>query len=137
VSHRVGSLVLMLLVSASLASRGFAQATHVVRLVADPGKHEYHFDPSVVTVKPNDIVVFRVMSGAPHSVVFEGAGLSPHARGALNAALVRRAGDLSSPLLTRTGSEYRLVVPSLSPGSYPFYCLPHRAYDMRGELQVQ
>jgi plastocyanin len=70
-------------------------------------------------------------------VVFEGAGLSPQARGALNAALLRRAGDLSSPLLTRTGTEYRLVVPSLSPGSYPFYCLPHRAYDMRGELQVQ
>jgi plastocyanin len=130
-------LVVALLFSASLASRGFAQATHVVRLVADPGKQEYHFDPSVVTVKPNDIVVFRVVSGAPHSVVFEGAGLSPQARSALNAALVRRAGDLSSPLFTSIGTEYRLVVPSLGPGSYPFYCLPHRAYDMRGELQVQ
>ncbi|MFL5494679.1 MAG: plastocyanin/azurin family copper-binding protein [Gemmatimonadales bacterium] len=136
-SPRVGSMALALLVSASLASRGSAQTTHVVRLVAEPGKHEYHFDPSVVTVKPNDIVVFRVVSGAPHSVVFEGAGLSSQARGALNAALVRRAGDLSSPLLTSSGTEYRLVVPALDPGSYPFYCLPHRAYDMRGELQVQ
>jgi plastocyanin len=78
-----------------------------------------------------------VVSGAPHSVVFEGGGLSSQARGALNAALERRAGDLSSPLLTSNGLEYRLVVPSLDPGSYPFYCLPHRAYDMRGELQVK
>ena len=134
---RVRSVVVTLLLFVSLAARGSAQAVHVVRLVADPGKKEYHFDPSVVTVKANDIVVFRVVSGAPHSIVFEGSGLSPQARAALNAALVRRAGDLSSPLLTSSGTEYRLVVPSLNPGSYPFYCLPHRAYDMRGELQVQ
>jgi plastocyanin len=133
----IRSAVVMLLLSASLFSRGFAQATHVVRLVADPGKQEYRFEPSVVTVRPNDVVVFRVVSGAPHSVVFEGAGLSSQAHGALNAALVRRAGDLSSPLLTKSGLEYRLVVPSLEPGSYPFFCLPHRAYDMRGELQVK
>jgi plastocyanin len=109
----------------------------VVRLIADPVKKEYRFDPSVVSVKPNDVVIFRVVSGAPHSIVFEGGGLSSQARGALNAALVRRAGDLSSPLLTNKGMEYRLVVPSLDPGSYQFYCLPHRAYDMRGELQVK
>jgi plastocyanin len=136
-SPRVSAAVIMFVLSASLSSHGFAQATHVIRLVADPGKQEYRFDPSAVTVKPNDVVIFRVVSGAPHSVVFEGAGLSSQARGALNAALVRRAGDLSSPLLTNSGLEYRLVVPSLEPGSYPFYCLPHRAYDMRGELQVK
>jgi plastocyanin len=136
-SPRVRSVVVLLLVSASLASRGSAQATQVVRLIADPAKKSYRFDPSVVSVKPSDVVIFRVMSGAPHSIVFEGDGLSSQARGALNAALVRRAGDLSSPLLTTSGMEYRLVVPSLHPGSYPFYCLPHRAYDMRGELQVK
>ena len=25
-----------------------------------------------------------------------------------------------------------MVVPALPPGSYEFFCLPHRAYDMRG-----
>jgi plastocyanin len=134
---QVRSVAVLLFVSASLASRGSAQAIHVVRLIADPGKQEYRFDPAVVTAKPNDVVVFRVVSGAPHSVAFEGAGLSSQAHGALNAALVRRAGDLSSPLLTTSGTEYRLVVPLLDPGSYPFYCLPHRAYDMRGELKIK
>ena len=136
-SLSVRSCLITALVSMCLTSRGSAQTTHVVRLIAQPSKKEYRFEPAVVTVKPNDVVVFRVVSGAPHSVVFEGAGLSPQARGALNAALVRRGGDLSSPLFTNSGTEYRLVVPALDPGSYPFYCLPHRAYDMRGELQVE
>jgi plastocyanin len=49
----------------------------------------------------------------------------------------RRAGDLSSPLLTE-GSEYRIAVPhGLAAGTYRFFCLPHRAYDMRGEVTVR
>lgn len=127
----------MFLLSAGLSSRGFAQATHVVRLVADPGKQEFRFEPSAVTVKPNDIVVFRVVSGAPHSVVFEGQGLSPGVRGAFNGAMPRRSGDLSSPLLTAAGRDYQIVVPQVPPGTYAFYCLPHRAYDMRGTLTVE
>jgi len=114
-----------------------AQATHVVRLIADPGKQEYRFEPAALVVRPNDLVVFQVASGAPHSVVFEGAGLSPGVRGAINTAMPNRSGDLSSPLLTASGSEYRVIVPQLPAGIYPFYCLPHRAYDMRGQLTVK
>jgi plastocyanin len=50
--------------------------------------------------------------------------------------MARRAGDLTSPMLTAEGSEYRIVVPRVPPGIYHFYCLPHRAYDMRGQLRV-
>jgi len=28
------------------------------------------------------------------------------------------------------------VVPPLPPGTYQYFCLPHRAYDERGELRV-
>ena len=55
---------------------------------------------------------------------------------ALNGAMTRRVGELSSPLLTAEGMEYRMVVPQLAPGTYPFFCLPHRAYDERGQLQI-
>jgi plastocyanin len=48
----------------------------------------------------------------------------------------RRVGDLSSPLLTTEGAEYRIVVPALPPGRYAFFCLPHRAYDERGQLII-
>ena len=116
---------------------GSAQETHVVRLVADPAKDVYRFEPATLAVHPNDVIVFRVVSGAPHSIVFEGGDLSPGVRGAFNTALAGRSGDLSSPLLTATGKDYRLVVPQVPAGRYRFYCLPHRAYDMRGELLVQ
>jgi plastocyanin len=68
--------------------------------------------------------------------VFEAAGLPPDERDKLNAAMPRRAGDLSSPLLT-DGTEYRVVIPALTAGTYRFYCLPHRAYDMKGEVTVK
>jgi plastocyanin len=124
-------------VSFLLSASAAAQATHVVRLIADPTKDDYRFDPADVTVSAGDMVVFRVASGAPHSVVFEGEGLSPAVHGAINAAIPNRSGDLSSPLLTAPGKDLRFVVPQLPAGSYRFYCLPHRAYDMRGALTVR
>lgn len=133
----VGSATAAIVLSTALPATAAGQATHVVRMVADAGKDEYRFEPAVVTVHPNDVVVFRVVTGPPHSVVFESEGLSSGARGVLNAAMPARSGDLSSPLLTAVGKEFRMVVPQLPAGSYRFYCLPHRAYDMRGELRIR
>ena len=89
-----------------------------------------------MTARRGDVLLFRAVSGAPHSVVFEGKELSPGDREKLNAAMPRRAGDLSSPLLTE-GSR----VPGRGPrparrGPTSFFCLPHKAYDMRGEVVV-
>jgi plastocyanin len=127
----------LLTLSLVLTGAAAAQATHVVRLIGDAAKDEYRFEPAALVVRPNDVIVFRVASGAPHSVVFEGARLSPGVRGAINSAMPNRSGDLSSPLLTSPGAEYRVVVPQVPAGTYSFYCLPHRAYDMRGELTIK
>jgi plastocyanin len=113
-----------------------AQKVHEIRLDANPEKEIFRFSPARVTARPGDVLLFRAVSGTPHSIVFEGSRLSGTAREALNGALTRRSGDLSSPLLTPNGAEYRVVVPALAPGRYEFFCLPHRAYDMRGVLQV-
>jgi plastocyanin len=128
----LGVLALLL----GLSAPGRAQAVHEVRLVVDTEKDEASFSPASVTAKPGDVLVFTAINGAPHSVVFEGKGLPPAARNALNGAMPRRAGDLSSPLLTENGAEYRITVPDLPTGRYRFFCLPHRAYDMRGELRI-
>jgi plastocyanin len=117
-------------------TRAAAQQVHEIRMVAD-GKGEFRFEPASVSARQGDVLLFKAVSGAPHSVVFDGKDMSAPARQALNAALPRRAGDLSSPLLTE-GAEYRIVVPAgLPAGTYKFFCLPHRAYDMRGELTVE
>ncbi len=113
-----------------------AQRVHEIQLEANAEKDIFRFIPAQVTARPGDVLLFKTISGAPHSIVFEAAGLSGPAHEALNGAMSRRAADLSSPLLAPNGAEYRVVVPALSPGRYQFFCLPHRAYDMRGTLRI-
>ena len=113
-----------------------AQAVHFVRLEADPAQEIYRFVPARVTAKPGDILVFRVVSGAPHNIAFEAAGLTPAAHEALNNALTDRSGDLSGPLMPQNGAQYRFRVPAMPAGRYVFFSVSHRAYDMRGELIV-
>jgi plastocyanin len=120
----------------STATPGMAQRVHEIRMEANPEKDVYRFTPAQVTARPGDVLLFKVASGSPHSIVFEGANLSETARAALNGAMTRRSADLSSPLLTADGIEYRIVVPAIAAGKYGFFCLPHRAYDMRGELRI-
>lgn len=128
----IGSFLVLL----SWPAAAQAQRVHEVRLEANSERETYRFNPDRVTARAGDVLVFKAISGVPHSIVFESAGLSDQAHEALNGAMTRRAGDLSSPLLTLQGAEYRVVIPSLSPGTYQFFCLPHRAYDMRGQLKI-
>jgi plastocyanin len=119
-----------------VTARAEAQKVHEIRLEANPEKEIFRFSPARVNARPGDVLLFRAVSGTPHSIVFESGGLSGPAHEALNGALSRRSADLSSPLLTPDGAEYRITVPTLPPGRYEFFCLPHRAYDERGALQI-
>ena len=113
-----------------------AQRVHDIRIEANPERETYRFTPPLITARPGDILRFRAGRGVPHSIVFEGAGLNEATREALNGAMSRRTGDLSSPLLTREGAEYQIVIPRVTPGIYHLYCLPHRAYDERAQLRI-
>jgi plastocyanin len=116
--------------------RAQAQRVHEIRLEVDAGKDAYRFVPANISARAGDVLLFKTVSGTPHSIVFEAGSLSGPAHEAFNGAMARRAGDLSSPLLSPDGAEYRIVVPGVEPGRYQFFCLPHRAYDMRGMLRV-
>lgn len=125
-----------LAVSAAAAPTVHAQKTHVIRMEGTTQGESYSFAPATVTARAGDVLVFRVMGGGNHGVTFEGSMPAP-ARTALNAAMPRRVGELSGPLLGR-GSEYRIVVPAKLPaGRYRFFCLPHRAYDEVGYLVIE
>jgi plastocyanin len=126
----------LLALAVLLPGNAAAQRVHQIRIEANAEREIYRFSPDQITARPGDVLVFKVASGPPHSIVFEGGGLTESAREALNGSLNRRAGELSSPLLTSEGSEYRIVVPQLPPGTYQFFCLPHRAYDERGRLRI-
>ena len=131
------SAAIVALVLTAAAPSASAQTTHLVKLRADTAAREYLIEPAVVRVHPGDIVVFQVESGAPHSISFEAGG--PVSAGARcpQRRSPAAAADLSGPLLVADGAEYRLVVPAIPPGTYRFFCLPHRAYDERGTLRVE
>jgi plastocyanin len=131
----LASLCSLVLVSWA-TTQAEAQKVHEIRMDANPEKEIFRFSPGQISARPGDVLLFRAVSGTPHSIVFESGGLSGPAHEALNGALTRRSGDLSSPLLSPNGAEYRMVVPALPAGSYAFFCLPHRAYDMRGVLEI-
>ena len=120
----------------ALWSTAEAQRVHEIRLEANAEKEVFRFSPANISARAGDVLLFKTVSGTPHSIVFEAEGISGAAHEALNGAMARRAGDLSSPLLSPDGAEYRITVPALNPGRYEFFCLPHRAYDMRGSLRI-
>jgi len=134
-THAFRSLAVAAALLAAATAPAAAQEVHEIRLVSS-GKGEFRFEPAALSVRRADVLLFRAVGGGPHSVVFQAKGLSAADHERLNEAMPRRAGDLSSPLLT-DGSEYRLVVPALSAGTYRFFCLPHKAYDMKGEVTVR
>lgn len=114
--------------------RGGADTIHEIRLErTDRG---FRYAPRAVRARPGDVLLFRVAGNAPHGVAFERAGLSAEVRRAWNAVMPRRTADLTGPVLTGPGVEYRVRVPAVPPGSYRFYCLPHRAYNMEGTVEV-
>jgi len=131
--HRTALVLAALALGA--AGSAAAQTTHVIRMDGNAEREEYTFAPANVTAKPGDVLVFRVAGGGNHGVTFE-SSMPAAARTALNAAMPRRVGDLSGPLLSK-GGEYRIALPADMPaGRYRFYCLPHRAYDEVGYLVV-
>jgi len=135
-SHRPFFLFVLFLV---LAHGGTitAQTVHEVGIAGDRAEGRFRFDPARTTVAPGDIVRFIVRSGQPHSVVFDSTGLSSGDRSALNEAIPERMSLLSGPILTQEGQVFEIRVPRLPPGTYRFYCLPHRAYRAEGVMVVE
>lgn len=128
----------ILLTAAALASASplAAQARHLVHIRGDTKTDTYGYAPSTVSAHPGDVIVFRVEGGGKHSVSFE-KSMSAAASAALNSGMPNRVGDLAGPLLG-DGQEYVIRLPATMPaGRYRFFCLPHRAYDEVGWLEVK
>ena len=127
---------MILAVASFLAVPALAQSRTVVTVRGDTKADEYSYAPATVTVKRGDALVFKVTGNADHAVAFE-RNIPAAAKNALNAAMPGRVGDLSGPLI-KPGREYVILIPRDMPvGRYRFFCLPHRAYDEAGWLEVR
>jgi plastocyanin len=96
----------------------------------------YMFEPNHFTIKVGDVVEFVNVNGFPHNVQFEPTKIPAGAADVLNRAMPNRMGPLASPMFTTPNQTYRISFAGAPVGTYDFYCLPHRALGMTGQITV-
>jgi plastocyanin len=107
---------------------------HEVRMVGDATG--YRYEPANITVKSGDGIKFINVSMGPHNVAFDPATIPADQKDQLFANMPESM-DGSSPMFTIPNQEWTLSLGNIKPGKYPFFCTPHLAMNMRGEITVQ
>jgi plastocyanin len=103
--------------------------TYTIKLGTDRGL--LHFQPKKITVKAGDTIEWKNNKVPPHNVVFD-AKKNPTKNAALAKSLSHKK------LLMSPGQKVTTVIPAdATPGSYTFYCEPHRGAGMVGQIIVE
>jgi plastocyanin len=107
-----------------------APAVHEIRMTS-------RFVPGRIVARAGDTLRFINQSGGPHNIQFFADSIPEEARALLERAMPgAKIAPLSSPLLIIENDVYDIAVPALTPGRYPFVCLPHAGSRMLGALEV-
>lgn len=102
-------------------------ATYQVKMGADNGM--LAFQPAQLTIKRGDTVEWLNNKLPPHNVVFSSV---PNGDKELASKLSRQA------LVYKVGDSFRITFGAdLPPGTYTYYCTPHRGAGMQGKIIVQ
>lgn len=107
---------------------------HEVKMVGDAAG--YRYEPANITVKSGDAIKFIFVSGGPHNVAFDPAAIPADQKDQLFANMPNSM-DGSSPMFMVEKEEWVLSLGNIKPGKYPFFCTPHLAMNMKGEITVQ
>jgi plastocyanin len=103
--------------------------TYTVKLGSDQGM--LAFQPKQLTVKPGDTIEWKNNKVPPHNVVFD-----PQKNPTKDAVLAKSLSH--KKLLMSPGQFETTVIPvDAAPGSYTFYCEPHRGAGMVGKIIVE
>ena len=106
-----------------------------VKMIGDA--QGYRFDPANVTIKKGDGVKFTMVSGGPHNVAFDPAGIPAGANAQLDANMSDKMAELSSNMKTNPGESITVSFANVPAGTYNFHCTPHLAMGMKGAITVQ
>ena len=109
--------------------------THEVKMIGDA--QGYRFEPANITIKAGDGIKFTTVSGGPHNVAFDPAVIPADVQGQLDANISDKMGQLASALKTNAGESVTVSFANIKAGKYPFFCTPHLALGMKGEVTVQ
>jgi plastocyanin len=124
----VFAAVLLVMGSFFLSDSPAAAASYTVKMGADNGMLQ--FSPAKLNVKPGDTVNFVINKVPPHNVVFDGATV-PGGDKALATSLSHKKLEMNP------GSTIEVTIPAnAAPGTYDYYCEPHRGAGMAGKLIV-
>lgn len=93
-----------------------AAETFTVKMGADNGM--LAFDPANLTVTAGDTVKWVNNKLPPHNIIFEGDSTKSH-----------------DQLLFSPGEAYEVTFDT--PGTYNYYCAPHRGAGMAGKITVE
>lgn len=111
-------------------------ATHTVRMEGDGNR--YWFAPETLTVRRGDRIRFVNASGGPHNVAFDPEKVPDAVEAALGAGLPDQIAPLAGPLVVEENGVYTMTVTAaVRPGTYEYYCMPHVAMGMTGQLVVR
>ena len=109
-------------------------ATHDVDMVMDGTQPK--FVPASINVKAGDVIRFHNKSGGPHSVNFWQDSIPANAASAISVTPATSALD-SETILEENGIVTVTLNSSAPTGTYKFYCMPHLAMNMKGQIVVQ
>jgi plastocyanin len=120
--------------AAAAAPSASGGATHVINMV-QTGPNSYRFEPDTFTIKVGDVVDFKSVSGQMHDVAFWADSIPPGAADVLNAAIPDQTAPLSTAMIPE-GQDVSISFAGAPTGVYKFYCIPHIAMGMKGQLTV-
>lgn len=126
---RVFAIFLMAISSLVLLSTPAFAITYTVKMGSDIG--QLVFVPDVLEIQQGDTVKWVMNKVPPHNVVFDDSRI-PGTDKAVATKLSHKK------LLFSPGDSYETTFSSdLTPGIYPYYCEPHRAAGMVGQITVK
>lgn len=117
------SALLLVVTSFFMGVSPAAAETVTIKMGSDGGLLK--FDPPEVTIKAGDTVKWVNNKLSPHNVVFDDSKLGKEAAGKLS-----HKGLVFSP-----GEGYETTFSD--PGTYAYYCEPHRGAGMTAKIIVQ
>ena len=109
--------------------------THEIKMLGD--EKGYRFEPANITVKAGDAVKFTFVSGGPHNVAFDEAGIPAAGKAQLAANIPNPAAPLSSQMMLNPNESITISFANVAPGAYNYNCTPHLAMGMKGVITVE
>ena len=113
--------------------------THEVNMIGDA--KGFRFEPATITIKAGDGIKYENKGGGPHNVSFDAATVPADVKSQLNAnfgADKDPNADLSSKLTgVAAGDAITISFANVKPGTYSFFCLPHKMMGMTGKITVE